>query len=25
MAHLDHGDTWQLKKQIFSSLVWTRN
>ena len=24
-AHLDHGDTWQLKKQIFSDLVFTRN
>lgn len=25
LAHLDHGDTWQLKKRIFSSLVFTRN
>ena len=25
MAHLDHGDTWQLRKKIFSSLVFTRN
>ncbi len=25
MAHLDHGDTWQLKDRIFSSLSWLRN
>lgn len=24
-AHLDHGDTWQLRKKIFSSLVFSRN
>ncbi|MEO0834575.1 MAG: RNA-directed DNA polymerase, partial [Cyanobacteria bacterium J06642_3] len=24
-AHLAHGDTWQLRKKIFSSLVFTRN
>ncbi len=23
-AHLEHGDTWQLRQQIFASLVWTR-
>ena len=23
-AHLDHGDTWQLRQQIFTSLAWTR-
>ena len=23
-AHLDHGDTWQLRQQIFASLAWTR-
>jgi len=25
IAHLEHGDTWQLRKKIFNSLVWTRN
>jgi retron-type reverse transcriptase len=25
VAHLDHGDTWQLRKKIFSSLVFSRN
>ncbi len=25
IAHLDHGDTWQLRKKIFSSLVFSRN
>jgi retron-type reverse transcriptase len=25
VAHLEHGDTWQLRKQIFSDLVFTRN
>ena len=24
-AHLEHGDTWQLRQKIFSSLVFTRN
>ncbi|WP_341531171.1 RNA-directed DNA polymerase [Nostoc sp. UHCC 0302] len=24
-AHLDHGDTWQLRQKIFSSLVFSRN
>lgn len=24
-AHLDHGDTWRLRQQIFSTLVFTRN
>ena len=24
-AHLKHGDTWRLRKQIFDSLVFTRN
>jgi retron-type reverse transcriptase len=24
-AHLMHGDTWQLRQQIFSALVFTRN
>lgn len=24
-AHLAHGDTWELRKQIFSSLVFTRS
>jgi retron-type reverse transcriptase len=24
-AHLEHGDTWQLKQQIFSHLVFSRN
>ncbi len=24
-AHLNHGDTWQLQKKIFSSLVFSRN
>jgi retron-type reverse transcriptase len=24
-AHLKHGDTWQLRQQIFSDLVFTRN
>jgi retron-type reverse transcriptase len=24
-AHLKHGDTWQLRKQIFNALVFTRN
>ena len=23
-AHLEHGDTWQLKQQIFASLTWLR-
>lgn len=23
-AHLDHGDTWQLKQQIFTTLTWLR-
>lgn len=23
-AHLEHGDTWQLRQQIFTSLAWTR-
>ncbi|MBW4671473.1 MAG: RNA-directed DNA polymerase [Cyanomargarita calcarea GSE-NOS-MK-12-04C] len=23
-AHLEHGDTWQLRQQIFASLAWTR-
>jgi retron-type reverse transcriptase len=23
-AHLEHGDTWQLKQQIFTTLAWTR-
>ena len=23
-AHLQHGDTWRLRKQIFDSLVFTR-
>ncbi len=23
-AHLEHGDTWQLRQQIFTSLPWTR-
>ncbi|NJO63998.1 MAG: RNA-directed DNA polymerase [Richelia sp. RM2_1_2] len=23
-AHLDHGDTWQLRQQIFTSLDWSR-
>ncbi len=23
-AHLEHGDTWQLRQKIFASLVWTR-
>ncbi|MGK7875968.1 MAG: reverse transcriptase domain-containing protein [Xenococcaceae cyanobacterium] len=25
VAHLEHGDTWQLRKKIFSSLVFTRS
>ncbi|NBD33958.1 MAG: RNA-dependent DNA polymerase [Cyanobacteria bacterium] len=25
LAHLDHGDTWQLRKKIFSSLVFSRS
>ncbi|MCY7278168.1 MAG: RNA-directed DNA polymerase [Phormidesmis sp. CAN_BIN44] len=25
VAHLEHGDTWQLRQQIFSSLVFTRS
>jgi retron-type reverse transcriptase len=25
MAHLNHGDTWHLRQQIFSSLTWVRN
>ncbi len=25
IAHLEHGDTWQLRQQIFSSLVFARN
>jgi retron-type reverse transcriptase len=25
VAHLEHGDTYQLRKQIFSDLVFTRN
>ncbi len=25
VAHLDHGNTWQLRKKIFSSLVFARN
>jgi retron-type reverse transcriptase len=25
VAHLEHGDTWQLRRQIFSSLVFTRS
>ena len=24
-AHLEHGDTWQLRQKIFSSLVFTRS
>ncbi len=24
-AHLEHGDTWRLRQQIFSSLVFTRS
>lgn len=24
LAHLNHGDTWQLRKQIFADLVFTR-
>jgi retron-type reverse transcriptase len=24
VAHLDHGDTWQLRQQIFATLVFTR-
>jgi retron-type reverse transcriptase len=23
-AHLEHGDTWRLRQQIFASLAWTR-
>ncbi|MDB9303336.1 RNA-directed DNA polymerase [Nodularia spumigena CS-591/12] len=23
-AHLEHGDTWQLRQQIFTSLAWSR-
>ncbi|MBN3883787.1 MAG: RNA-directed DNA polymerase [Nostoc sp. JL34] len=23
-AHFEHGDTWQLRQQIFTSLAWTR-
>jgi hypothetical protein len=23
-AHLEHGDTWQLRQQIFTTLAWTR-
>jgi retron-type reverse transcriptase len=23
-AHLEHGDTWQLRQQIFTSLTWLR-
>jgi retron-type reverse transcriptase len=23
-AHLEHGDTWQLRQQIFTSLEWSR-
>ncbi|BAZ71201.1 RNA-directed DNA polymerase (plasmid) [Fischerella sp. NIES-4106] len=23
-AHLQHGDTWQLRQQIFTSLAWSR-
>ena len=23
-AHLEHGDTWRLRKQIFTSLTWLR-
>ncbi|MEA5595698.1 RNA-directed DNA polymerase [Rivularia sp. UHCC 0363] len=23
-AHLDHGDTWQLRQQIFTTLDWSR-
>ncbi len=23
-AHLEHGDTWQLRQQIFTSLAWLR-
>jgi retron-type reverse transcriptase len=23
-AHLEHGDTWQLRQQIFTSLQWSR-
>jgi retron-type reverse transcriptase len=25
IAHLEHGDTWQLRKKIFSSLVFSRS
>ncbi len=25
MAHLEHGDTWQLRKQIFDSLTFVRH
>jgi retron-type reverse transcriptase len=24
IAHLKHGDTWKLRQQIFTSIVWTR-
>lgn len=24
-SHLEHGDTWQLQQQIFSSLTWLRS
>ncbi|NER93771.1 MAG: RNA-dependent DNA polymerase [Symploca sp. SIO1B1] len=24
-AHLEHGDTWQLRQKIFSSLTWLRS
>ncbi|MBO3459902.1 RNA-directed DNA polymerase [Aetokthonos hydrillicola Thurmond2011] len=24
IAHLEHGDTWQLRQQIFASLIWLR-
>jgi len=24
LAHLDHGDTWQLRKQLFADLVFSR-
>ncbi|MCC5618380.1 RNA-directed DNA polymerase [Nostoc sp. CHAB 5836] len=23
-AHLEHGDTWQLRRKIFTSIVWAR-
>jgi hypothetical protein len=23
-AHLEHGNTWRLRQQIFTTLDWTR-